>query len=50
MNAKTQAQYQNIDGNDLAQFKDAGTQAVVSPSNFASGQLVYPYAKAKRRI
>jgi hypothetical protein len=23
MNAKTQAQYQNIDGNDLAQFKNA---------------------------
>jgi hypothetical protein len=50
MNAKTQAQYQNIDGNDLAQFKDARTQTVVSPSNLASGTLVYPYAKAKRRI
>ncbi len=50
MNAKTQAQYQNIDGNDLAQFKDARTRTVVSPSNLASGTLVYPYAKAKRRI
>jgi hypothetical protein len=50
MNAKTQAQFQNIDGNDLAQFKDARTQTVVSPSNLASGTLVYPYAKAKRRI
>lgn len=45
-----QVQYQNVDGNDLAQFKDARTQAVVSPSKFASGTLVYPYAKAKRRI
>ncbi len=44
-----QVQYQNIEGNDLAQFKDARTQAVVSPSNLASGTLVYPYAKAKRR-
>jgi len=45
-----QVQYQNIDGNDLAQFKGVGTQAVVSPSNLASGTLVYPYAKARRRI
>ena len=45
-----QVQYQNIDGNDLAQFKDARTQVVVSPSNLTSGTLVYPYAKAKRRI
>jgi branched-chain amino acid transport system substrate-binding protein len=45
-----QVQYQNIDGNDLAQFKDARTQAVVSPSNLASGTLVYPYAKAKWRV
>jgi branched-chain amino acid transport system substrate-binding protein len=45
-----QVQYQNIDGNDLAQFKDARTQVVVSPSNLASGRLVYPYAEAKRRV
>jgi branched-chain amino acid transport system substrate-binding protein len=45
-----QVQYQNIDGNDLKQFKDARTQAVVSPSSLASGPLVYPYAKAKRRV
>jgi branched-chain amino acid transport system substrate-binding protein len=45
-----QVQYQNIDGNDLAQFKDARTQVVVSPSNLVSGTLVYPYAKAKRRV
>ena len=44
-----QVQYQNIDGNGLAQFKDARTQAVVSPSSFASETLIYPYAKAKRR-
>jgi hypothetical protein len=42
--------FQNIDGNDLAQFKDVRTQAVVAPPNLASGTLVYPYAKAKRRI
>jgi len=45
-----QVQYQNIDGNDLAQFKDARTQAVVWPSNLASATLIYPYANAKSRI
>ena len=45
-----QVQYRDINGNDLVQFKDARTQAVVSPSIFASGALVYPYANAKRRV
>jgi branched-chain amino acid transport system substrate-binding protein len=45
-----QVQYQNIDGNDLAQFKGVRTQAVVSPSDLASGTLIYPYANAKSRI
>jgi branched-chain amino acid transport system substrate-binding protein len=45
-----QVQYQNIKGADLSEFKDARTQAVVWPSNLASGTLIYPYAKAKRNI
>jgi branched-chain amino acid transport system substrate-binding protein len=45
-----QVQYQNIPNNDLANFKDASTQAVVWPSSLASGGLIYPYAKAKRRV
>ena len=43
-----QVQYQNIKGADRSEFKDASTQPVVWPSNFASGALVYPYAKAKQ--
>jgi len=43
-----EVQYQNIKGADLAEFRDARTQAVVSPSSLASGTLIYPYAKAKR--
>jgi branched-chain amino acid transport system substrate-binding protein len=39
-------QYQNIKGADISEFKDASTQAVVWPANLASGQLIYPYAKA----
>lgn len=42
-----QVQYQNIRGNDLADFKNANAQAVVWPSTLASSALIYPYAKAK---
>lgn len=42
-------QYRNIEGNGLGQFKGVETQAVIAPSEFASGTLVYPYAEAKRR-
>jgi branched-chain amino acid transport system substrate-binding protein len=43
-------QYQNIKGADISEFKDASTQAVVWPSNLASNQLIYPFAKAKQNI
>jgi branched-chain amino acid transport system substrate-binding protein len=43
-----QVQYQNVRSADLAEFKDAKTQAVVWPLSLASGALVYPYAQAKR--
>jgi branched-chain amino acid transport system substrate-binding protein len=42
-----QTQFQNIKGNDAAQFKDIKTQVVVSPPSYASGSVVYPYEKAK---
>jgi branched-chain amino acid transport system substrate-binding protein len=42
-----QTQFQNIKGNDVAQFKDIKTQVVVSPPSYASGSVVYPYEKAK---
>src|SRR5437879_6684148 len=42
-----QVQFQNVKGNDVAQFKDISTQVVVDPSAYASGKLVYPYEKAK---
>ena len=40
-------QFQNIKGNDLAQFKDPATEVVVLPAEFRSGALIYPYAVAK---
>jgi len=36
-------QFQNIKGNDLAQFKDPATEVVVLPAEFKSGVLIYPY-------
>jgi branched-chain amino acid transport system substrate-binding protein len=42
-----QAQFQNIKSNDLAQFKDIPTQVVVAPAEYGSGNLIYPYEKAK---
>jgi branched-chain amino acid transport system substrate-binding protein len=42
-----QVQFQNVKGNDIAQFKDMKTQIVISPKDYVSGNLVYPYEKAK---
>ena len=42
------AQFQNIVKYDIAEFRDTTTELVVSPKEFASGDLIYPYAKAKR--
>jgi branched-chain amino acid transport system substrate-binding protein len=41
-----QVQFQNIKSNDLAQFKDISIQAVVAPTEYESGKLIYPYEKA----
>src|SRR5258708_9185687 len=42
-----QVQFQNVQGNDVAQFKDISTQVVVSPAEYESGKAIYPYEKAK---
>jgi branched-chain amino acid transport system substrate-binding protein len=43
-----QVQFQNIKGNDLAQFKEISTQVVLGPQEYASGKVIYPYADAKK--
>src|SRR5450432_1656266 len=40
-------QYQKLTDNTIAQFKDAKTQVVLLPENLSSGNLIYPYTKAK---
>jgi branched-chain amino acid transport system substrate-binding protein len=42
-----QIQFQNLKGNDPAQFKEMGTQVVLTPAEYSTGQVIYPYEKAK---
>ena len=40
------AQFQNVSGNDMGQFKDMSRQIVVWPGELKTGKLIYPYAQA----
>ncbi len=42
-----QVQFQHIKSNDIAQFKDISTQVVLTPAQYKSGDVIYPYEKAK---
>jgi branched-chain amino acid transport system substrate-binding protein len=42
-----QVQFRGIKNNDPMQFKGVDTQVVVSPPEYASGSLIYPYEKAR---
>jgi branched-chain amino acid transport system substrate-binding protein len=41
-------QFQNVESNDISEFKKLNTQAVVYPPETASADVIYPYAKAKQ--
>lgn len=41
-------QYQNITSHDISDFTNERTQPVVWPAKFASGNFVYPFARAKK--
>jgi branched-chain amino acid transport system substrate-binding protein len=40
-----QVQFQGISGHDAEQFRNGSRQIVVSPPNFTSGELSFPYAE-----
>lgn len=40
------AQFQNVSGNDIEQFKDMSRQIVVWPVQLKTGKLIYPYSQA----
>jgi branched-chain amino acid transport system substrate-binding protein len=42
-------QYRNITGHDISDFTNDQTQSVVWPLRLASGALLYPFARARRR-
>jgi branched-chain amino acid transport system substrate-binding protein len=41
-------QFQNIERNNISEFKKPNTQAVVYPPEIASASVIYPYAKTRR--
>ena len=42
-------QFQNVSSNGgLAQFKDPKTEVILWPAEYKKGELIYPYAKAKK--
>jgi branched-chain amino acid transport system substrate-binding protein len=41
-------QYQNIKGNDVNQFKEAGKQVILDPPQFKSGNLRVPFTPTKQ--
>ncbi|HWM81024.1 MAG TPA: amino acid ABC transporter substrate-binding protein [Pseudolabrys sp.] len=42
-------QYQNVAPNDVNQFRQAGKQVILYPSEFKSGPFVYPFSSVKRQ-
>jgi branched-chain amino acid transport system substrate-binding protein len=40
------AQFQNIEGNDVDEFRDLKTEIVVYPPQLKTGEVIYPYEKA----
>jgi branched-chain amino acid transport system substrate-binding protein len=42
-----QVQFQGISGHEAGQFRNGSRQIVVSPPDFASGELIFPYAQAR---
>jgi branched-chain amino acid transport system substrate-binding protein len=40
-------QYQGIQGNDINQFRQPGKAAILYPPELKSGELIYPFAKAR---
>lgn len=40
-------QFQNVQGNDIDQFRQAGKQVIIDPAGFRTGKLV-PYAQARK--
>jgi branched-chain amino acid transport system substrate-binding protein len=42
-------QFQNVIGNDVDQFRDTSKQVILWPAEYKTGNIVYPYADAKKK-
>jgi branched-chain amino acid transport system substrate-binding protein len=42
-------QFQNVEGNNLDQFRDGKKQPILWPPQFKSGNFIYPYADARKK-
>jgi branched-chain amino acid transport system substrate-binding protein len=42
-----QAQFRGIKGNGVDQFKNPETEVIITPAEYKSGDVIYPYEKAK---
>ena len=42
-----QVQFHNIKGNDIEQFRTMGTQTLLTPAEYQSGNVIYPFGKAR---
>ena len=42
-----QIQFHDVKANDVEQFRTMNTQTVVTPADYKSGNVIYPYEKAK---
>jgi len=42
-----QIQFHDVKGNDVEQFRTMNTQTVLTPKDYNSGNVIYPYEKAK---
>jgi branched-chain amino acid transport system substrate-binding protein len=43
-----QAQFRGIKGNGVEQFKDPATLAIITPGEYKSGDVIYPFEKARQ--
>jgi branched-chain amino acid transport system substrate-binding protein len=42
-----QIQFHDVKGNDIEQFRTMNTQTVLTPGEYKSGEVIYPYERAK---
>jgi hypothetical protein len=41
-------QYRDIHSSDVAEFRDMDKQVVLTPPRYKTGEVIYPYADAKK--